>query len=64
VSLDGSTVTAVKVGRQWMVDAAEDECAIEAHRETVAEKHHWTADYKALSRIFCADCGTLKRTAK
>jgi hypothetical protein len=47
VSLGGFTVSAVKVGRQWMVDAAEVERAIDAHRDRVAEQHHATDDYKA-----------------
>jgi len=47
VSIGRTTVNAVKVGRQWMVEAADVECAISAHRENVAEQHRATEDYKA-----------------
>jgi hypothetical protein len=47
VWLGGDHVTAVKVGRQWMVREAEVDSAITAHRDRMAQRHQATTDYEA-----------------
>lgn len=56
VWLGGSYVNAAKVGKQWMVDEAEVDQAVTAHRQRMAKQHQDTADYD--SHILHGEDGT------
>jgi hypothetical protein len=60
VSLGGTYITAIKIGKQWTVAVAEVDAAIIAHRDRVAGQHQATHDYK--SHILHGDDGATVST--